>query len=75
MRNGPALDPVNNALTVGSVDVCFKVKSASVYAQGEAVYGGPGELSNGVTGWVTSLDSRTGAVRWEVPRQIRGNRR
>jgi alcohol dehydrogenase (cytochrome c) len=64
--NGPALDPVNNSLVVGSVDVCFKVKSGpTVYSQGEAVYGGTIEPSATESGWVTSLDSRTGAVRWK----------
>ncbi|HEY1898306.1 MAG TPA: PQQ-binding-like beta-propeller repeat protein, partial [Steroidobacteraceae bacterium] len=64
--NGPALDPVNDSLTVGSVDVCFKVKSGpTVYSQGEATYGGVIEPSATVSGWVTSMDSRTGAIRWK----------
>ncbi len=67
--NGPALDPVNNSLVVGSVDVCFKVKSGpTVYSQGEAIYGGSIEPSATESGWVTSLDSRTGRRALEIPR-------
>jgi alcohol dehydrogenase (cytochrome c) len=64
--NGPALDPVNKALITGSVDVCFKVTlGKSKYEAGAADFGGTIEPDGPATGWVTALDSETGAVRWK----------
>lgn len=63
--NGPALDPLNKTLITGSVDVCFIVKLGTTrYLPGEASFGGSVEPVGTTTGWVTALDSETGAVRW-----------
>jgi PQQ-dependent dehydrogenase (methanol/ethanol family) len=65
--NGPALDRLNNTLVVGAVDVCFMVKlgSNTKYVAGEAVFGGTIEPVGDSSGWVTSMDAETGAVRWK----------
>jgi alcohol dehydrogenase (cytochrome c) len=63
--NGPTLDRLNNTLITGAVDACFIVKSgATQYTPGEATFGGTVEPDGPVTGWLTSLDSETGAVKW-----------
>jgi PQQ-dependent dehydrogenase (methanol/ethanol family) len=64
--NGPALDTLNNTLITGAVDACFIVKLGSTkYAAGEVNFGGSVEPDGPVTGWVTAMDSETGAVRWK----------
>ena len=65
--NGPTMDRLNNTLITGAVDACFIVKLGknTQYAAGEAVFGGSVEPDGPVTGWVTALDSETGAVRWK----------
>ncbi len=65
--NGPALDRLNGALITGAVDVCFKVTlgDGTVYKPGEANFGGMVEPAGDATGWVTAIDSLTGAVRWK----------
>ncbi len=65
--NGPALDRLNGALITGAVDICFKVTlgEGTVYKPGEANFGGMVEPDGEATGWVTALDSLTGAVRWK----------
>jgi len=63
--NGPTLDRLNNTLVTGAVDACFTVTLGTTkYQAGEVVFGGSIEPNGPVTGWVTSLDSETGAVRW-----------
>ena len=63
--NGPTLDRLNNTLVTGSVDACFIVTLGTTHYQpGEVAFGGSVEPSGPVTGWVTALDSETGAVRW-----------
>jgi alcohol dehydrogenase (cytochrome c) len=63
--NGPALDRLNNTLVTGSVDVCFIVKSGTTkYSAAAASFGGTVEPDGPSTGWVTSVDSETGEVRW-----------
>jgi alcohol dehydrogenase (cytochrome c) len=64
--NGPALDRLNNSLVTGSVDVCFIVKLGSTrYSPNVASFGGSVQPDGPATGWVTALDSETGAVRWK----------
>ena len=63
--NGPTLDLVNGTLVTGSVDACFIVKSGTTtYSPAAASFGGTVEPDGPVTGWVTSLDSETGQIRW-----------
>jgi alcohol dehydrogenase (cytochrome c) len=63
--NGPTLDRLNNTLVTGAVDACFTVTLGTTqYQAGEVVFGGSIEPNGPVTGWVTSLDAETGAVRW-----------
>ena len=64
--NGPALDRLNNTLVTGAVDACFIVKLGKTeYAPGGVSFGGTVEPDGPITGWITSLDSETGAVRWK----------
>ncbi len=65
--NGPALDRLNNALIVGSVDICFKVTLAppKQYVPGAVEFGGTVEPDGPATGWITALDPLSGAVRWK----------
>ncbi len=64
--NGPALDRLNNTLVTGSVDACFIVKSGPTkYSSSEATFGGTVAPDGPITGWVTSVDSETGQVRWK----------
>ncbi|MEP7313938.1 MAG: PQQ-binding-like beta-propeller repeat protein, partial [Pseudomonadota bacterium] len=64
--NGPALDPLNNQLVTGAVDACFLVTLGTTeYKAGAASFGGTVEPVGETSGWVTALDSETGAVRWQ----------
>jgi PQQ-dependent dehydrogenase (methanol/ethanol family) len=64
--NGPTLDRLSNTLVTGSVDVCFIVKLGSTkYSPNAASFGGTVEPDGPATGWVTSVDSETGAIRWK----------
>jgi len=64
--NGPALDRLNNQLVTGAVDACFMVKLGTTeYQAGGASFGGSIEPVGETSGWVTALDSETGAVRWK----------
>ena len=64
--NGPALDTANSTLVVGAVDACFKVTLGKTeYSPGEASFGGSVEPYGPTTGWITSVDAGTGAVRWK----------
>jgi alcohol dehydrogenase (cytochrome c) len=64
--NGPALDRVTNSLIVGAVDVCFLVKlGTTTYKAGELAFGGTVEPVGESSGWITSMDAETGAVRWK----------
>jgi len=64
--NGPTLDRVNNTLVTGSVDVCFIVKLGTTkYSPNVASFGGSVAPDGPATGWVTAVDSETGAVRWK----------
>ncbi|MEJ0006379.1 MAG: PQQ-binding-like beta-propeller repeat protein [Steroidobacteraceae bacterium] len=64
--NGPAYDRLNHSLVTGAVDACFTVKlGAAAYAPGAVNFGGTVEPVGPTTGWITSIDSVTGAVRWK----------
>jgi alcohol dehydrogenase (cytochrome c) len=64
--NGPTLDALNNTLVTGSVDVCFIVKLGTTkYTPDVASFGGTVEPAGPATGWITAVDSETGAVRWK----------
>ncbi len=64
--NGPALDPLNNILITGAVDVCFIVKLGTTqYSPEVASFGGTVQPDGPATGWVTAVDSETGALRWK----------
>ena len=64
--NGPALDSVNHTLVTGAVDACFIVKLGSThYSPDQASFGGSVMPAGPITGWVTSIDSETGQVRWK----------
>jgi len=64
--NGPALDRLNNQLVTGAVDACFIVKLGTTeYSAGGVSFGGSVEPVGETSGWVTALDSETGAVRWK----------
>lgn len=63
--NGPTLDRLNHTLVTGAVDACFIVKLGTTkYSPDAASFGGTVIPDGPVTGWVTSLDSETGQVRW-----------
>ena len=66
--NGPAFDPTTRTLYVGSVDWCGTVKRGEAhYVAGQPYFGTDyaGDPTDKATGWVTALDSETGAVRWQ----------
>jgi len=66
--NGPALDRLNRAIVVGSVDWCSLVtKSPNLeHKRGELFLGGTFKMlpDPPPTGWVTSVDQDSGHVRW-----------
>ncbi len=63
--NGPALDPANNVLITGSVDLCFTIKANGtkpiVGDSGMAAILKPDEAA---TGWIVAVDPETGVVKW-----------
>jgi alcohol dehydrogenase (cytochrome c) len=64
--NGPAYDRLNHSVVTGAVDACFIVKLGKAeYIPGAANFGGSVEPVGPTTGWITALDSVTGAVRWK----------
>lgn len=64
--NGPALDRLNNTLITGAVDACFTVELGNTkYDASQQVFGGFIAPVGPITGWITSVDSETGAVRWK----------
>lgn len=68
--NGPAINPVNNTLYVGSVDLCNIYKSGKVeYKPGMYFHGTAAEVSMDdrdvqARGWLHAIDAATGKVRW-----------
>jgi PQQ-dependent dehydrogenase (methanol/ethanol family) len=64
--NGPALDTLQHTLVTGAVDGCFLVKLTSTkYSSTEGSFGGTVAPDGPLTGWLTSVDSETGEVRWK----------
>jgi alcohol dehydrogenase (cytochrome c) len=64
--NGPAFDRLNHSLVTGAVDACFIVKLGKAdYTPGGMNFGGSVEPVGPTTGWITSIDNVTGAVRWK----------
>jgi alcohol dehydrogenase (cytochrome c) len=66
--NGPAFDRLNHSLVTGAVDACFIVKlgpGPTEYKTGGLSFGGSVAPDGPTTGWITSLDSVTGQVRWQ----------
>jgi outer membrane protein assembly factor BamB len=64
--NGNAFDPINKSLYVGAVDWCTEFKSGPVkYVPGEAFSGGTKKQVGKATGWVTSINSDNGEIRWK----------
>lgn len=65
--NGPAYDPGNHALVVGSVDWCAKLMAATdyQYKPGEFALGGTFEWLGDARGWIHSLDADSGEIRWK----------
>ena len=64
--NGPALDKLNHNLIVGAVDICFMVTLGKTnYKAGQLNFGGAIKPDGPATGWITALDSITGAMRWK----------
>jgi alcohol dehydrogenase (cytochrome c) len=66
--NGPALDRLSNTLVTGAVDACFIVTAGppnTHYVGGRLNFGGSVKTDGPITGWVTSVDSDTGHVRWQ----------
>jgi PQQ-dependent dehydrogenase (methanol/ethanol family) len=64
--NGPAFDRLNHSLVTGAVDACFLVKlGKAAYTPGGMNFGGSVEPVGPTTGWITAIDSVTGAVRWK----------
>jgi alcohol dehydrogenase (cytochrome c) len=63
--NGPAFDRLNHSLVTGAVDACFIVKlGKGAYSPGALNFGGSVAPDGPTTGWITSIDSVTGEVRW-----------
>ena len=64
--NGPAYDRLNHSLVTGAVDACFIVKlGAASYTPGGMNFGGSVEPVGPTSGWITSIDDVTGALRWK----------
>jgi alcohol dehydrogenase (cytochrome c) len=66
--NGPAFDPTRKTLFVAATDWCSLLKRAApAYVAGRPYWGGSfmfDKTPGAANGWVTALDSDTGAVRW-----------
>ena len=61
-----AFDRLNHSLVTGAVDACFIVKlGKATYAPAGMNFGGSVEPVGPTTGWITSIDQVTGAVRWK----------
>lgn len=66
--NGPALDKLNHALLVGTVDWCATLTAAAEgfeYKPGEFAFGGAFEFLGQAKGWLYSVDADTGEERWK----------
>jgi alcohol dehydrogenase (cytochrome c) len=64
--NGPAYDRLNHSVVTGAVDACFTVTlGKGSYTPGAMNVGGSVEPVGPTTGWITAVDSVTGALRWK----------
>ena len=64
--NGPAFDNSKKTIYVGSVDWCSNLSSQTPqYMPGKPYLGGDFKQESKASGWVTAIDSDTGAVRWK----------
>jgi alcohol dehydrogenase (cytochrome c) len=64
--NGPAYDRLNHSVVTGAVDACFTVTLGKAsYTPGSMNVGGSVEPVGPTTGWITSVDSVSGALRWK----------
>jgi len=64
--NGVAFDPKRRMLVVPAIDLCMKMWSVDQeHRPGEIYYGGSVEPVGPATGWLTAIDSETGAVKWK----------
>ena len=76
--NGPAYHPGTGTLVTPAVDWCYiftKFQSDEVrYVEGQLYLGGTAVPDGDPTGWLTSVDASTGAVRWRYhsPRPVLG---
>ncbi|MEJ2504544.1 MAG: PQQ-binding-like beta-propeller repeat protein [Gemmatimonadota bacterium] len=66
--NGPAWHPATGTLVTPAVDWCFTFRAHAPedvrYVEGQNYLGGEVIADDERTGWLTSVDAATGAVRW-----------
>jgi PQQ-dependent dehydrogenase (methanol/ethanol family) len=63
--NGPAYDASRRSLFVGAVDWCGRYTvSPMTYKTGELYFAGHFDIDPSASGWLTAIDSDTGAVKW-----------
>ena len=63
--NGPALDKTTGNLITGAVDIFFIVTLGKAnYSAGRLDFGGTVTPDGEATGWITSVNSETGEVKW-----------
>jgi alcohol dehydrogenase (cytochrome c) len=66
--NGPAFDPAQKTIFVGSVDMCtvYSSKPGQTYGTAKVLYGGAWQwTAEPPTGWITAFDADSGKVRWK----------
>ena len=65
--NGPALDRLNQAIVVGTVDWCAILKRDPnyVFKPGQINLGGTWTFEKPGKGWIVALDPDTGSIRWK----------
>ncbi len=65
--NGPALDMVNHAVVVGSVDWCATLTRDDKfqYKPGTFNFGGSFKFADKSHGWIVAVDADSGAERWK----------
>lgn len=65
--NGPAFDALHDAIVVGSIDWCDRLKLVhdQPYIAGQNFMHGVGEMVGAPDGWITSMDAETGKLRWK----------
>ena len=65
--NGPAFHPQSNSLIVPAVDWCttfIRGEDDIRFTKGQLYMGGTIKRDDAGSGWITSVDASTGAVRW-----------